>query len=104
VKTITRWIVVLFLLPLPAMAQNPPAPFQRIEEKAPCRDYDPLRKPLFGETHSHTAYSLDAVSLGTVDTPREAYRYAQGPRSTSLVPYRADAAPGPGGRPARRVH
>jgi uncharacterized protein DUF3604 len=76
VKNTARWIVVLFLLPVLAAAQGPP--FKKTEQHAPCRDYDPLRKPLFGETHSHTAYSFDAISIGTVDRPRDAYRYAQG--------------------------
>jgi len=76
VKAVAGWIFVLVFLPLMAAAQGPP--FKKTEQHAPCRDYDPLRKPLFGETHSHTAYSFDAVSIGTVDRPRDAYRYAQG--------------------------
>jgi hypothetical protein len=78
VKTTARWILVLFFLPLLAAAQSPSSSLKRTEQRAPCRDYDPLRKPLFGETHSHTAYSFDAISIGTVDRPRDAYRYAQG--------------------------
>jgi hypothetical protein len=88
VKNIAPWIVVLFLLPGLAAAQSPP--FKKTEQRTPCRDYDPLRKPLFGETHSHTAYSFDAISIGTVDRPRDAYRYAQGG-----AVYVADAAGNP---------
>ncbi len=77
-KTTARCILVLFFLPLLAAAQSPSSSLKRTEQRATCRDYDPLRKPLFGETHSHTAYSFDAISIGTVDRPRDAYRYAQG--------------------------
>lgn len=77
-KIRARWMLILFFLPSLAAAQSPSSSLQRTEQRAPCRDYDPLRKPLFGETHSHTAYSFDAVSIGTVDRPRDAYRYAQG--------------------------
>lgn len=77
-KTTASCLAVWLFLPLSATAQSPPPAFQRSERRAPCRDYDPLRKPLFGETHSHTAYSFDAIAVGTVDRPRDAYRYAQG--------------------------
>ncbi|MEW6273377.1 MAG: DUF3604 domain-containing protein [Thermodesulfobacteriota bacterium] len=53
-------------------------PFARTEERAPCDHYDPLRRPFFGETHLHTSYSFDAVTLDTRNTPADAYRYAQG--------------------------
>lgn len=61
---------------LPALARE--TPFERTEERAPCDHYDPLKKPFFGETHIHTAYSFDAVSLWTRNTPADAYRYAKG--------------------------
>jgi uncharacterized protein DUF3604 len=78
-KTFVRWIsVVLVFLSLPAAGQSAQPSFKRTEQHAPCRDYDPLRRPLFGETHAHTTYSLDAFSIGTIDRPRDAYRYAQG--------------------------
>jgi hypothetical protein len=70
-------MVALLFLPLLVFAQTSP-PFQRTEDRARCKDYDPLRKPFFGETHSHTAYSFDALSIGTVARPQDAYRYAQG--------------------------
>ena len=75
-----HWILGLCLSLLPALAapQTPPPPFPRTEQRAPCKDYDPLRQPFFGETHSHTTYSFDAVSIGTVNRPRDAYRYAKG--------------------------
>ncbi len=36
------------------------------------------RVPLFGETHMHTAFSLDAFMFGTRATPDEAYEFAKG--------------------------
>ena len=36
------------------------------------------RKPLFGETHIHTAYSLDAYTFSTRATPDDAYEFAKG--------------------------
>jgi len=36
------------------------------------------RKPLFGETHIHTAYSLDAYMFSTRATPDDAYEFAKG--------------------------
>ena len=39
---------------------------------------NPLRDAYFGETHMHTAYSLDAYIGGTRLTPDDAYRFAKG--------------------------
>ncbi|MEP6391409.1 MAG: DUF3604 domain-containing protein [Halioglobus sp.] len=39
---------------------------------------NPLRNVYFGETHVHTAYSLDAYLGGTRLTPSDAYRHAKG--------------------------
>ena len=39
---------------------------------------NPLRYAYFGETHMHTAYSLDAYIGGTRLEPSDAYRYAKG--------------------------
>ena len=36
------------------------------------------RSALFGDLHVHTDYSFDAYAFGTVATPYDAYRYAQG--------------------------
>ncbi|MES2148831.1 MAG: DUF3604 domain-containing protein [Pseudomonadota bacterium] len=37
-----------------------------------------LKNAYFGETHLHTSLSMDAGVLGTENTPRMAYRFAQG--------------------------
>jgi hypothetical protein len=41
-------------------------------------NHNPLRNVYFGETHVHTAYSLDAYLGGTRLTPSDAYRHAKG--------------------------
>ncbi len=43
-----------------------------------CADIEPLRKPLFGDTHVHTTLSHDANITGTRLGPEGAYRYARG--------------------------
>jgi hypothetical protein len=35
-------------------------------------------RPLFGDTHLHTAFSMDAGAFGARLTPRDAYRFARG--------------------------
>jgi hypothetical protein len=45
---------------------------------APSAESDASKKIFFGETHVHTAYSLDAYLGGTRLTPSDAYRHARG--------------------------
>ena len=66
-------------------------------EREACANRVETRQPLFGETHTHTAYSFDAASQDTRNTPRDAYRFARG-AEVGLQPY--DAA-GKGMRTAR---
>src|SRR5512139_2621129 len=40
-------------------------------------------RPLFGDTHLHTAFSMDAGAFGARLTPRDAYRFAKGEELTS---------------------
>lgn len=80
-ETARRWagalpVALLIGLALPALAAD--EPFERTEDRARCDHYDPLRRPFFGETHLHTAYSFDAATLDTRNTPADAYRYAKG--------------------------
>ncbi len=56
------------------------------EEREPCSDPDPLRRPFFGDTHVHTAYSFDASTQDTRNTPRDAYRFARG-ETLGIQPY-----------------
>lgn len=45
-----------------------------------CYDYQPLRKPLFGDLHVHTSYSMDAWVLqdDARHDPSEAFAFARG--------------------------
>jgi hypothetical protein len=68
----------------PPLDRTPPYP--TTEEREPCRVYDPLRRPFFGDLHVHTAYSFDASTQDTRDTPRDAYRFARG-EPMGIQPY-----------------
>jgi hypothetical protein len=50
------------------------------ERRDPCAVYNPLRDPYFGDTHIHTARSLDATIQDTRVSPYEAYEFAKGKR------------------------
>lgn len=63
------------------VAQEPtssPAPVSRSEPAPGPVERNPLRDAYFGETHMHTAYSLDAYLGGTRLTPSDAYVFAKG--------------------------
>ncbi len=59
------------------------------DAREPCENHEPLRQPLFGDTHVHTAYSFDAGAQDTRNTPRDAYAFAQG-AEVGLQPYDAN--------------
>ena len=68
--------VVVVALPMRGWTRDDA--FTHTEHRPRCDHYDPLKQPFFGETHLHTAYSFDAVTLDTRNTPADAYRYAKG--------------------------
>jgi len=85
-------VLVLAALVLSSTAGAQAAPFERTEERAPCAHYEPLRRPFFGDTHVHTAFSFDAWGQGTLAGPRDAYRFARG-ESIGIQPYDAAGHP-----------
>ncbi len=73
-------------------AAEPTRPYPITEERESCRSYDPLRQPFFGDTHVHTAFSFDASTQDTRNTPRDAYRFARG-EPMGIQPYDEDGNP-----------
>jgi hypothetical protein len=80
-----RFALLLAALPLLAGAAAG-------EARERCAARDPLRRPFFGDTHVHTAFSFDAATLGVRNTPADAYRFARG-EEVGLQPYAAEGRP-----------
>lgn len=80
----------------PAPRPEPGLPFERTEHREPCDGYDVQRQLFWGDTHIHTSYSFDSWGQGTRNSPRDAYRFAQGDE-VGIQPYDAS------GRPLRTV-
>lgn len=70
----------LILLLLALLQPLAGAAFERTEQRQPCKHHNALKMPLFGDTHVHTRYSLDARTQDTRTTPLQAYEFAQGKR------------------------
>ena len=69
---------LLLFTVFPAVADT--LPFERTEQREPCRHFNRLKIPLFGDTHVHTKYSLDASTQDTRTSPLQAYEFARGKR------------------------
>mgnify|MGYP005614548713 FL=1 len=50
---------------------------------SPCAGRNFPTLPLFGDTHLHTSFSMDAGAFGARLTPKDAYRFARGEQLTS---------------------
>lgn len=83
--------------PTPDITGRAPASFERTEEREACAAYAVTRSPHFGEMHTHTTFSADAVVFNVLGTPTDAYQFARG-GEILLGPYDAD---GNGTRPLR---
>ena len=69
--------VILGLAATRAPAAEPKRPYSPYaQRKLPTR-------PLFGDTHLHTSFSMDAGAFGARLTPRDAYRFARGEEVTA---------------------
>jgi hypothetical protein len=91
---ISRWLLAALVavlstgLSLPALASSPglAAPDKQTADKAYPKKptYSPYAgrnfptRPLFGDTHLHTAFSMDAGAFGARLGPEDAYRFARG--------------------------
>ncbi len=77
-------IVLILVIVVPIAAGE--RPFALTESREPCLDYNSLKNAYFGDLHVHTAYSQDASTQGTRNTPHDAYRFAKG-EEVGLQPY-----------------
>lgn len=87
-RTASALVLALVLAPACSAEAAPEQDWTRTETRDDCADYDPLRQPFFGETHIHTAYSMDALFVRTRTDPRDAYVFAKG-GLLDLPPYDA---------------
>jgi len=85
------FILMAVVLALPAHAHDAGMLDKESAEKAfPSKPaYSPSAgrnfptRPLFGDTHLHTGFSMDAGAFGARLTPRDAYKFARGEEITS---------------------
>jgi hypothetical protein len=88
------WLFAAAMSLVPGLSRAEPVrAFETSEAREPCARYEPLRRPLYGDTHVHTAFSFDAMGQGTRNTPRDAYRFARG-EPLGIQPYAEDGTPG----------
>jgi hypothetical protein len=82
----------VFCLPAGALAEGDAGTItkEKLENSFPKkRPYSPYAdrnfpiRPLFGDTHLHTAVSFDAGIFGARLSPRDAYRFAKGQQVTT---------------------
>jgi Protein of unknown function (DUF3604) len=82
--------LVTFSLVSSVWAQDIGAPTkENLEQALPKPAYSPYvnrdfpTRPFFGDTHLHTAFSMDAGAFGARLAPKDAYRFARGEQVTS---------------------
>ena len=73
-SSLVAHLILMILLLLSATSSA----FERTEQRENCKDYSPLKRPLFGDTHVHTRYSFDSYISSQRNDPWDAYRYAKG--------------------------
>ena len=77
-RVVPRTVVGVFAALVIAAPLVAEAAFERTEEREPCANHDPLRRPLYGDLHVHTVYSFDSLTSLQRNDPWDAYRYAKG--------------------------
>ena len=93
-RTLAHWPVLAGLMTAGlvslAFAQDVGAPAREtLEQTLPKPPYSPYvdrdfpTRPFFGDTHLHTAFSMDAGAFGARLSPRDAYRFARGEQIAS---------------------
>ena len=85
-------LCTLLLLPAVRAQEQLQRPYAVTERRAACDHYDEQRQAFFGDTHVHTAFSLDAGVQNTRNRPDDAYRFAKGER-IGLQPYDEQGRP-----------
>ncbi|MCZ6917866.1 MAG: DUF3604 domain-containing protein [Gemmatimonadetes bacterium] len=82
--------VLTLAIATPALAQDPVPPKEALRDAFPAqKHYSPYAgrnfptKVYWGDTHLHTAMSMDAGAFGARLTPEDAYRFARGKELTS---------------------
>jgi hypothetical protein len=84
-------IAILVVVPLAAGCHDDERSLGRTGVASRCTEA-PLRRPYFGDLHSHTKYSLDAGTQGTRLGPHDAYRFARGEK-VGIQPHDASGRP-----------
>ena len=90
-------LVMSLVLTLPLLAQDQDAvpSAEALRDAFPKKPYSPYAgrayptRPLWGDTHLHTAFSFDAGAFGCRLSPSDAYRFAKGEEVTSSTAGRA---------------
>ena len=82
-------LIAGLLLAFPVFADDSALSPRQTEPRDACDHYDPQRQIFWGDTHVHTALSLDAATWDTRGMPEQAYRFAKGER-TGFPPYDPD--------------
>ena len=78
-----NYIVIAFIILINACSENNENPkFIEVEEQdsffQPRPEPNPDKNAYFGDLHVHTSNSFDAYTFGTLASPSDAYRFAQG--------------------------
>ena len=84
-KIFALWFYICMAVTLSVFAQDAGTPDKESVEKAFAKKpYSPYAgrnfptRPFFGDTHTHTSFSMDAGAFGCRLSPADAYRFAKG--------------------------